>query len=484
MHSVLHVILERYLGGMTVAWLGLVADLAALGSIPSVLLRRRGRPLAALAWVFALVALPYLGVAAWWLLGRPHLERMRRRRRAASEEFCGCREGGDHVPSADAVTVLGDVLPFARHGSRWSEGVFPPTAGNRVRLLRGGREAFAAFEEAIASAQKDVRALFYIWNDDATGRRMAGLLGERARSGVAVHVLVDAIGSSRFSTRVARDLERTGAHTARFLPVRFAPWAPTFNFRNHRKLLVVDGSVAFVGGMNVGDEYATRWYDLAARIEGPAVRQLDEVFAEDWFFAAREDIGSAVTGEVAAVPGEAIGIVAAGPELKENRIHDALFLAISGSRRRVWLTTPYFIPSLPILAALRGAAQRGVDVRLLVPARSDVPLVACAARAYFPALLSAGGHVHAYNPSVLHAKALVVDGDLAMLGSANVDMRSFRLNFELVGLVRSRALNASLARVFEEDLSVSTEVALDSFRSQGPIGRLAEAAAQVLSPLL
>jgi cardiolipin synthase len=481
----------------TAALILLAADLLALITIPSVLLRRRGRPLAALSWVLAVVAIPFLGVGAWWVLGRTHLHRLRRRRQESGRTF-GARSLAPFEAFAEGQTSqrFAGVLPFATSDRAWADGVLPPTEGNSVELLVDGRETFPAMAQAIDAARRQIHLMFYIWHTDETGRSLRDLLVRKAREGLTVRILVDAVGSPGFRGSFAAPLREAGARVVSFLPVRFRPWAPTFNFRNHRKLLVVDGTVAFAGGTNIGNEYEKRWHDVAVRIRGPAVAQLNWIFEEDWFFAAGEDLSEdhavgedvrIVTRDPALVPQDvraACALIASGPDRRQNRIHDAFFLAISQARQRVWLTTPYFIPSHAILAALRGAAQRGVDVRILLPRHSDVRLVGLASRSYYPDLLTEGARIFECSGAMMHSKALVIDDWLTVLGSANVDNRSFRLNFELACFISSADLNARLGGVFADALKRSVEVNVDVMERRPRYLALAESLAHLLSPLL
>ena len=299
-----------------------------------------------------------------------------------------------------------------------------------------------------------------------------------------VRVLVDAVGSPSFGGRFSRPLRKAGAEVAAFLPARFRPWAPTFNFRNHRKILVVDGRVAYTGGMNVGREYETEWQDLSLELRGPVVGQLADVFAEDWCFATGREPPALPEVEAVDPEGHVCTVVASGPDRSSNRVHDAFFLAITRARARVWIASPYFVPSQALLAALRSAAQRGVDVRILTPRRSDLPLVAFASRSYYRPLLTEGVRIFEYTAGVLHAKALLVDEELSALGSTNVDARSFRLNFEITCFVASEALASSLARVFERDLALSEEIELAALDERPTWVALAESMAHLLSPLL
>lgn len=496
MYSLLNLLLGMAFEPKMVALIFLAADLLALATIPSVLLRRRGRPLAALSWVLAVVAVPVFGVGAWWVLGRTHLYRLRRRRQESALTFeARSLTPSDALPESKTSTRFAGVLPFATSNHAWADGVFPPTEANSVELLVDGRQAFPAMAQAIEAARRQIHVMFYIWHPDEAGRNLRDLLARKASEGLTVRILVDAVGSPGIRGAFVVPLKEAGATIVSFLPVRFRPWAPAFNFRNHRKLLVVDGTIAITGGMNIGNEYEKRWHDLAVRIRGPAVAQLNSIFEEDWFFAAGENLGEGAParenapgvrhdpGSVAQSALAACAVIASGPD-RQSRIHDAFFLAISQARQRVLLTTPYFIPSHAILAALRGAAQRGVDVRILLPRHSDVRLVGLASRSYYPGLLTEGAQIFEYTGDMMHAKALVIDDWLSVLGSANVDSRSFRLNFELACFISSPDLNARLAEVFGGALHQSSEVNLAVMERRPHYLALAESLAHLLSPLL
>ena len=415
-----------------------------------------------------------MGVVLWWLIGRTRIERKRRARRRSAAEFAG-RHGQPH---SEADTGLETRLPVRAVGAS----IFP-SLGNRVELLFDA-EAMPAMQAAIESATSSIHALFYIWRDDETGVRMRDALACKASQGVRVRVLVDSFGSSRFMKRLAPKLTAAGAQAACYFPSRLDPLrAPRVNFVNHRKMLVVDDRQAFTGGMNIGDEYAGPWHDLMARIEGPAVKALQHLFLDDWYFASGEDVDPGVP-HAAVRPGDvACAVVASGPDT-ETWIHDSFFRAINDARERVWLLTPYFIPSSPLLTALRVAASIGVDVRVLLPANSDIPLVKVASRAYYPELLRAGVRVFEHQGDVIHAKAMIVDELVSSIGSANFDSRSFRLSFEVGCFFRHAGTNARLADYYESLRAGSEELTLKDLDGR-PLGRkLVEAAAHLLSPLL
>lgn len=456
-------------------------------SIPSVLIGRRGRPTAALSWILALMSVPPLGLLLWWLFGRRHLERRRRRKRRAhltmAERFETLRGELDDppAPSQDAA-----ILPFQKIPTELGESVFLPSSGNRVELL-DSHDAFDVMERDIRAAKHHVHALFYIWKNDETGRRFCAALMEKAREGVEVRVLCDAIGSPVMATKFSRPLRKAGVQVARFLPPQWFSRSPRINFRNHRKILVTDGTVGVIGGFNIGDEYRTTWRDMGVRIEGAAVDQLQEIFGDDWYYATDEDLADADyfgRWKPLSGAGASCATIASGPDSKYSPIHDALFVAINETEKRLYIMTPYFIPTRALQASMRAAVYRGVDVRIMVPARSDVMLVRYAARSYYADLLELGVRIYEYQPAMLHAKVTVFDEDLVLVGSANFDSRSFRLNFEASTFVASRKLNREVTARFVGDLEHCEEIQFAELMSRPWHSKLGDATAHLLSPLL
>lgn len=491
MHTPLQMVSD--LGSELSTWAALLiaAELFTLLTVPSVLLSRRGQPAAALSWTLALVALPLLGVLAWWLLGRSHLERKSLLRKRARWQV---RKGFSYLrpETVTLPTEVGDVFNAIRRLPEGEAGgLHAPVAGNRVTILRDGSETYAALERAIAAAEHHLHLLFYTFEPDATGRRFRDLLAERARSGVRVRLLLDAMGSFRTRSSFLRPLEDAGGEVAFFAPVKFLRRSLSFNFRNHRKILVADGHTAYAGGLNIGDTYLRDWRDAGLLLEGPVASQLQEVFLDDWFFATGRNLADRDHLRWCEAPGPEPGergavcaVVAGGPDSQHNLTHDTFFLALTRARERVWITTPYFIPDPAIQAALRTAVYSGVDVRLLVPRRSDLPWTRFAGRSYFPDLLSSGARIWEYLPTILHGKTWVFDRDFCAAGSANLDTRSFKLNFEVTCFIRDAAANALLAQLFEEDLTQSAEVTPESLAKTSGSQRLLESALNLFSPLL
>jgi len=466
------ILLDRELW-RTFVWTLALLQLGALLSVPNVLLRRRGQPAAALAWLLALFLTPGVGLLAWWAFGRTKLERRRRKRTEKKKVFSVHHAG----PKPELGTRFEEFFP-----RRAREFAFA-SRGNQVRLLADGREFFDALAAACESAERHIHVQMYILACDETGLRILDLLERRAAAGIEVRILLDGFGSQHTQRRLRSRLKRSPIKLAYFLPSRLSPLhAPRLNFSNHRKIVLVDDHLAFTGGMNIAREYEHTWRDLMLEIRGPAARSLHHVFLDDWYFATDETLAEPDTA--APLPGGSeLAVVASGPDT-EPWIHDAYFLAITQAKRRVLLVTPYFIPSQALVAALRTAAGRGVDVRVILPSVSDVTLVKWASRSYYRNLVEAGVRIFEYQGPMLHAKALVQDDELSSVGTANVDSRSFALSFEVSCFISSPTLNRELSAWIAEILAQSQEADLLSLDRKGTPQKVAESAAHLLSPLL
>jgi cardiolipin synthase len=368
----------------------------------------------------------------------------------------------------------------------------PPMPVTDLTPFYEGEPLYAALLEAIHGAKEHVHLEYYIFDPGEIGRRVAAALMRQAAAGVAVRLLVDGIGSKRLGRRFRERLEAAGVQLAFFNAARLTRFLPrTVNFRTHRKIAVVDGRIAFTGGINITDAQTAEfsgqqaWRDTHLRLEGIAARALQAVFAENWFFATGEALSDLPFYPGAPLEGaHLVQVVPSGPDREEPAIRDLFFAAIAGARRRVLLTTPYFVPDEAIATALRTAALRGLEVRLLVPEVSDAKLVNAAARTFYDVVLAAGGHVHLYEPRMLHAKTLVIDDEIAVVGTANMDNRSFRLNFEVVAVLYGEEPARNLAAQFERDLQHTRELTAEERKKVPLPSRLLESVARLFSPQL
>ncbi len=478
-------------------WLGFIGvavEVTAFALIPLVLLRRK-EPSSTVAWILALVFLPAVGALLFLAFGRERVRLPARRKRELDALVRA--ELAAHAPSAvaspddpiDATGLTELELALFRVGARLTQ--TRPSSGNLVTPLFGGNEAYDAMGVAIDAARHHVHAEYYLIRNDATGAWFKERLIAAAKRGVEVRLLCDAFGCLALHASFLRDLHRAGARVATFLPMRSMLLQPV-NLRNHRKIVVVDGEIGFTGGLNIGDEYRGQmagvgaWRDIQVRIEGPATRELQRIFFQDWTFAAREKLAaSSYFPECPPARGDAtIAIVPSGPDTRAEAIERVFFGAIAGARERVWMTTPYFVPDQAITVAMELAAMRGVDVKLILPHHSNHAVTFHAGRSFYDPLLEAGVKLYEYLPGMVHAKTMVVDGAVSLVGSANMDLRSFRMNFEVHALAHDAALARRLEESFTADLADAQLVSLADWRSRPTRARIYEGAARLVSPLL
>lgn len=443
----------------------------------------RRSPAATLAWIFGLALLPLVGALVYWMFGPRRLARRRIRYR-------GLRALLDRQLSeiGRGASLEPDVLRQVRLAAHLDEA--PLATASALELFRDGRALFEALERDLAAARASIHLEYYIWEPDGTGRRLLERLAERAAAGVRVRLLVDALGT-RAGDRFFAPLLAAGGELARFNPPRLGVLpSRLINFRTHRKITVVDGRVAYLGGMNVADCHtvgvrgAPPWRDTHLRLEGQAARTLQRIFFENWQFSAGACALEARDFAEQPVGAHRLQILRSGPDRDVFPINEFLFTAIAGADERVWMTTAYFVPDEPLLTAVRSAAHRGVDVRLLVPERGDSRLVAAASRSFHDELLASGARVWEYGPAMLHAKTLIVDRELAVVGSANLDNRSFRLNFEVAAAIYGDAAADRLADWFEDDLEHAREVQRGRRRSLSSGARLLESGARLFAAVL
>ncbi|GAB4202001.1 MAG: cardiolipin synthase [Sandaracinaceae bacterium] len=465
-----------------------VSEIVSIGFIPLVLLRRK-EPSSTFAWIFVLLLFPALGILLFWFLGRDRIRRPVRTRLALSRQIRQRLE--DRI--TDSITVdevvrtsLIDAQPEEMRGVMRlaaKMGRADLVRGNRVELLVGALPTYDALISAIDTATEHVHLEFYAFRRGEAATRVVQALERAAGRGVKVRLLYDAFGSLGVG-RTLSSLRRAGGEAFPFFPLDPVRRAATINLRNHRKLVVVDGKLGFCGGINVGDEFVP-WRDVMLRLEGPVVAQLQAVFVEDWFFATREELDDRACFPRLDEAGDAVlQIVQSGPDQTVESIHRLYFAAIAAARERVWISTPYFVPDRAVLVALQTAALRGVDVRLVVPAHSNYPVAKWAGESFYDELLGAGVRIFEYGPEMLHTKALVVDGTFATVGSANLDVRSFRLNFELVAVVYDGDIVFELTRLHDQDQRASRELDHRAWAKRSWGARFKEGVGRLVSPML
>jgi cardiolipin synthase len=469
---------SRVTGALALLNIALVA-----GTIVWILTVKR-EPTSAIAWCLLVLFLPVVGAGLFVLLGYQSVHLPLRRKRRHAAEF------RDRPRAPKPAAAAGGYEGLAGLAHRL--GAEPMTEGNAVELYHDGAAAYDAMLAAIRSAERHIHMQFFITRSDESGVRFMTALAERARAGVEVRFLFDAVGSWRLHTRVLNILTEAGGKAVPYLtllnPLRRRI---QINLRNHRKLVIVDGRVGFTGGLNIGDEYLGRskffgqWRDTFVRVEGPAVADLQRVFAEDWDFSADEDLSADEYFPPPCQAGPArVQVAAAGPDQDIKTIREVYLAAVMRAHRRVWVATPYFVPDAGLFDAVCLAARMGCDVRVLCPFRPDKWLPHLAGRYNWIELLRAGGKVYQYTAGFLHAKVLLVDDVWSSVGTANLDNRSLHLNFEVTCLIESKDVQKELERQFLKDLEVSIRLDPEVYAHRPFVAKMAENACRLLSPVL
>lgn len=459
--------------------LGIVTAIAALYAVRT--------PQGTVAWVVCLVTVPFLAVPAYWIFGRRRfhgyvLARKRHLRGMAPEAQTRlaryAAEGLVDPPQGpeDRLLVRLARLPF--------------TCANQVDLLVDGEETFTSILAGLERAEAYILFQFYILRADRLGRAVQERLIAKARAGVRVHVLYDEIGSAGLPRSYVEALARAGAEVLPFNTRKGRANRFQVNFRNHRKLVVVDGREAWAGGLNVGEEYLGRdrrfgpWRDTHVRLRGPAVATLQVAFLEDWNWASGEGLSLSWDARPAERPGKRVLVLPTGPADEDETC--SLFFAdlFHHARERLWIATPYFVPDAAVLSALVTAAMRGVDVRVLLPAKSDHRVAWLARFAYLEEAERAGVRFFDYTRGFLHQKVVVVDRRFATVGTANLDNRSLRLNFELTVLVDDEAFVDETAGMLARDLEGAEPLTHAAFVARGRLFGLGVRVANLFAPVL
>ncbi len=455
-----------------------------VGTIIVVITENRN-PVKTLAWVMMLVFLPIVGFVLYLLFGMDmRKERIIGRRslsRLIKEPLLNYKD----YAAPQAPTPYEKLVRMMRQA-----GQSYLLAGNKTTPFTDFPTLLHDMLRAIASAQHHVHIQFYIFMDDAVGRLLRDALIDKARQGVKVRLLYDDVGSWKAKNSFFRVMQQEGIEVYPFGEVKFAALTKRVNYRNHRKVVVIDGKVGYIGGVNIADRYYKGlswggWRDTHVRIEGMAVNALQTSFFVDWYYASRILISEpAYFPKVERCGDTAMQIVTSYPMGEWKTIMQGLLQVISQSRNYLYIQTPYFLPTEPILMALRNAALAGVDVRLMVPYRGDSLLADLASRSYYKEVMMAGVKIYQYKPGYLHAKMLLSDDNFVTVGSTNMDFRSFEQNFEINAFIYDPEVVKTMKRIFMADQQQSTRIIPAEWKRRPLWKRFWESLVRLLSPLL
>jgi len=479
------------------------------------LLMHERRPVTTIAWLFAFWSVPVISGLAWFLIGPRKLDRQKGARQSAktaAREHTPSRE--ERPPEAFMQQALAAIARVTRTGERPS---VVPSRADSVELYGNGEELYPALERAIDAAERTLHLEYYIWQPDGIGTRLRDALVRSAASGVRVRLLTDSIGAKNCTRAFWKPLVEAGAELRTFNPPRvLVPQPGKMNFRTHRKILVADGRVGFVGGINVADDNTRGeagrgneepWRSTHSRITGRPVLELQRIMLEDWLYGVpldRVEAGKRVAEGLLddgspelpddldewfpdiepSGTGPWVQVVDSGPDEDKLDIRNLYVAAANEARSRLWITTPYFVPDEPMETALRLAAARGVDVRLIIPEENDSQLVKAAAWNNSKSVTETGAEVHMFQRLMNHSKTMIVDETFAIVGTANMDNRSFRLNFEVVAAIWDEGINGQLADLFTQDLARSRRFDPEKDTDVSLPTRLWRNTARLLSPLL
>ena len=452
-----------------------------------VVISENRNPVKSIAWVLVLVLLPVVGLVIYLIFGRS-LRGMRLISRSHLREL---RRMNDFPAS---VAPQMDLSEDSRQLITLTDKLVGPHlfVGNGIDVFTTGRDKFEALKRDIRAAHDYIHVQYFIIEDDSTGRELIDLLIDKARKGVKVRVLYDYVGSFYLRSSLLKRMRAAGIEIHPFLKLTLAQFAFRVNWRNHRKIVVIDGKVGYVGGMNIADRYVvgdrkwSAWRDTHLRITGEAVAAMQYSFAIDWDFTTRDLLTSPTMhyAEPPVSPDYMVQMMSSGPTNRWNNISFVFLKAITLAKRCVYIQTPYFLPSDALLKALQSAALAGIDVRVMIPRQSDSAMLRLATGSYIEECLLSGIKIYHYEPTIMHAKVIIVDDEFVTAGSTNFDFRSFEHNFEFNALIYSREFNHKMKAVFEADMEQCNRLLLSKWKKRPILQKALESVVRLISPIL
>ncbi|MBR1935179.1 MAG: cardiolipin synthase [Muribaculaceae bacterium] len=449
-----------------------------------VVISENRNPVKSLAWVTVLILLPVLGLFLYLFFGRSpknmvKIPRRNRRRMRNNHLGSGGKSGGE-------LTLSGENRQLAEMA--WQLLSSPVIGGNAIEVFTSGKEKFEALKADLLAAREYIHLQYYIFENDKLGREIRDILVAKVAEGVKVRVIYDHVGSFHLNMSFFSRMRKAGVEIYPFLKVTFPEFANHVNWRNHRKVVVIDGKVGYIGGMNIADRYVDgnrlgQWRDTHLRVTGGAVEALAYSFAVDWYFMRREEIFKQMP-QAPAVGDIGVQLVMSGPVERWSNIAMIFLKAISSAKKTIYLETPYFLPSDSLLKALQAAALSGVDVRVMIPRNPDSRLLRLASASYIKECLQAHIKIYFYDAGMLHSKLIVVDDEFVTTGSTNFDFRSFEHNFEGNLLIYSHEFNKRMRGVFHADLAKCTRVNLGHWKKRPVTQKALESLARLMAPIL
>ncbi|PTN08353.1 cardiolipin synthase [Mangrovibacterium marinum] len=451
-------------------------------------------PLKTISWVLVLVLLPFAGIVFYLFFGQEYrkkkmfsrkgLKGLERLRKMIQDQLVSMPQAlGSFPPEVLAKKHLMSLMLSNSNALL--------TSDNELTVLKNGAQTFPAIFQALETARHHIHIEFYIIENDILGNQLRDLLIRKAKEGVEVRLIYDDVGSWALPRKYIGSLKQAGVKIDCFMKVRFPHLTSRVNYRNHRKIVVVDGHTAFVGGLNVADRYLNGtpqmgiWRDTHLMVRGGGASMLQVIFMADWYFVSKEILqGEQYFRPVVQGSGKLVQMVASGPDSDWESIGQAYFAAIASAQKRVYINTPYLIPTPEIMNALKVAAMGGIDVRILVPRQSDALTPKWSTRSFIAELLETGVRIYFYEAGFLHSKLILVDGVFASVGTANFDFRSLETNFEVNAMIYDPETTAELEAQFMDDLKQSREVIAGEWEQRPRLEKAKESFARLLSPML
>ena len=464
--------------------------LLAIGMVISLLVNGI-KPAKTLGWLLTIFTIPVAGILLYWMIGRNRRKYSWKDLKEDKAIKDYLKRIGQNQGAQKSLIEDSEVFDKLSHLIEKTSG-FKPTENNEVVLLKNGKATFDAIFNALETADKYIYLLYYIYEEGELADRLFTLFRKKIANGVKIKIIYDSVGSYTLSKKYIKELKAIGVEVYPFLPFKFGKFLASVNYRNHRKIIIVDGEVAFTGGINISDKYLKgdlvlgKWHDMHLQLKGASVLDLQVVFAIDWFLVSgdKSELEVELPRLSKHIGDKIVQIVYGGPDDYFSPIGQTYFSLINNAKKYIYITNPYVIPGTAILRALEVAANSGVDVRLLVSAKADSVLVKWSVRSYFESMLKAGVKIYQFPDGFLHSKIIVSDDEIVSIGTANMDIRSFEQNYEVNALVYDTKTAIILRQEFLNEVEQSIVMEYETFKKRPYLDKLKEGIAKVFSPLL
>ncbi len=456
-----------------------------------VLILENRDPYKTIAWVLVLIFLPIIGLIIYLLVGESIKKKYyswkfgkKRYQKIVQEIVDAQKESIKHDTLSKDIKDKRHTMYLALHSTN-----FPFSTNNKVKILNNGDEFYPELFKDLENAKDTIHMEYYIFRNDALGKKVMDLLIKKASEGVKVRILIDGMGSATFPQKVMNSLKEKNVIIEEFIPVFYSIFRSKINHRNHRKICVIDGQIGYIGGINIGQEYLDGgkfnfWRDMQLRISGSAVYSLQSIFIRDWGFATKNDIYDPLLYPKINIVGDSsLHISPSGPDNRWANLKLIIFSTITTSENKLWIETPYFVPDDALLMALKSTALKGVDVRLILPDKNDAVFPSYASKTFYMELLDAGVKIYEYQKGFIHTKLLISD-NLSSIGSTNLDSRSLNLDFEASAFIFDYKVTDELSKVFLKDLLDCRAVTKKDLYSTSKFTRFKQSLARLLTPII